>query len=280
MSRRETYTQAEYDLLSELHDNMFEDRKDIEKYVICVPKRYKVFFVLIFVVMSFNLTMLYIHSTITVKEIVIFMMMIVPSALGFWNSIAWRITVYTNRDYFTTRSFFLVKRIVHYRDCLYFRKSYDKLLIKKNKGVSISIPFKSKNFFYMLSALKKNGVKDINSHYGKGGRFVVKAKKSWLALPVSVGVLLLTVLIYYFTFYKGEKNVIFTTVTGTILIVILTLGILKYAVSQVIVLKQNHFFVYKTMFGKIYEIDYAECKSSKRKGEFLVIKTKSVNYQR
>lgn len=215
MSRRETYTQAEYDLLSELHDYMFEDRKDIEKYVICVPKRYKVFFVLIFVVMSFNLTMLYIHSTITVKEIVIFMMMIVPSALGFWNSIAWRITVYTNRDYFTTRSFFLVKRIVHYRDCLYFRKSYDKLLIKKNKGLSISIPFKSKNFFYMLSALKKNGVKDINSHYGKGGRFVVKAKKSWLALPISVGVLLLTVLIYYFTFYKGEKNVIFTTVIGT-----------------------------------------------------------------
>ena len=36
----------------------------------------------------------------------------------------------------------------------------------------------------MLSALKKNGVKDINSHYGKGGRFLVKAKKSWLALPV------------------------------------------------------------------------------------------------
>lgn len=124
MSRRETYTQAEYDLLSELHDYMFEDRKDIEKYVICVPKRYKVFFVLIFVVMSFNLTMLYIHSTITVKEIVIFMMMIVPSALGFWNSIAWKITVYTNRDYFTTRSFFLVKRIVHYSDNLIFKNFF------------------------------------------------------------------------------------------------------------------------------------------------------------
>lgn len=84
-------------------------------------QKYKAFFVLIFVVMSFNLTMLYIHSTITMKEIVIFMMMIVPSALGFWNSIAWRITVYTNRDYFTTRSFFLVKRIVHYRDNLIFK---------------------------------------------------------------------------------------------------------------------------------------------------------------
>lgn len=43
MSRRKTYIQAEYDLLSELHDNMFEDRKDIEKYVICVPKNIRPF---------------------------------------------------------------------------------------------------------------------------------------------------------------------------------------------------------------------------------------------
>lgn len=189
-------------------------------------------------------------------------------------TLIWRIYIFLSKDYFIYRTTFGKKYKIFYRDCSSYNCDNNVLKLR-TKGKRFFIDIKSENFQYFYEMLEENNV--CTGEKYNSDKIIVKMSKGNF---VAACICLLSSILFlaYMAMFPNETANLITYSFAMIFILLSFLLLLYTLVWKIEMPNDENYFLYRTMFGKTYVINYEDCNFPDKIGALLKITTQKRSF--